>query len=210
MGNPLSLPGGARPPATAGGRQSPWAGLAGRRDGHIGPMVKRDHTCLASRGSGFDSLLVHEASPARRPPRGQPSVGQLGSPSALGAESRRFESCHSDAGRPRRRSRSGKATGFQPVGRGSTPRCGSALKEEGAGQGGRTSPASRRGDAGARGRAARFGSGTRRREWRPPPGSRSTRVRTAHAIRHGRAARAARRGPPWVKCHRLHATPPRS
>ena len=67
------------------------------------------------------------------------------------------------AGKPRRRGRTGKAAGLHPAGRGSSPRCGSALKEEG------------------------HGTGTRRREWRPSPGRRFHHASgTAHANRAGR------------------------
>lgn len=90
------------PPFPPPARRGPRAALPPERPRRAvpGPMVKRDHTCLASRSPGFDSLPVHEC-PERRGHR----------------------------------------------------------------------------------------AGTRRRDWRPPPGPRSTRVRPGHATRTGRAAR---------------------
>lgn len=78
----------AGPSAAADRRQSPWAAPGERPRRAPGLMVKRDHTCLASRSSGFDSLSVHGASRARHRRRrraSQPSVGQLGRPVCLGS-----------------------------------------------------------------------------------------------------------------------------
>lgn len=100
-------------------------------------MVKRHHTCLASRNSGFEILSVHRETTTTvassriiaGAPSGAPDGGSAAPSGSLAQVGERPVDTRTVLVRPeeepRRRGRTGKAAGFHPAGRGSRPRCGS-------------------------------------------------------------------------------------